>query len=75
MSLMLKVSGHSNLSRDVRSGVIINNNRAEYEAYIARRDAMVNKDAEILRQANELNNIKSELAAIREMIAGLGSNK
>jgi len=68
MEHYLKVSGHENLVRDTSSNAIINTNVAEYEQYIARRKAKEEEKQLIAKQAEEINNIKSDISEIKQML-------
>lgn len=72
---MIKVSGHADLVRDPQTGAIINNNRSEYEAYIARKTAMESRERDFQRQAEELTNIKLEMESMQNMITQLMNSK
>jgi hypothetical protein len=67
----LKVSGHDSLVRDTSSQAIINTNTSEYENYMKQRKAAEDKQNEIARQSQEINNIKSELSDIKQMLVML----
>lgn len=60
----LKVEGHSNLYRDVKSGAVINSNRDEYERYMK---AKSNRD----NMVNEINTLKQELDEIKQLLKKL----
>ena len=38
-SSLIPVEGNSNLSRDPKTGAIVNTDRSEYEKYVAQREA------------------------------------
>lgn len=60
----LKVEGHSNLYRDVKSGAVINSNRDEYDRYMK---AKSNRD----NMVNEINTLKQELDEIKQLLKKL----
>jgi hypothetical protein len=68
MDQFLKVSGHDDLVRDTSSNAIINTNMAEYEQYMARRKAKLEEKQLIAKQAEEINNLKSDISEIKQML-------
>lgn len=68
MENFLKVSGHDDLVRDTSSNAIINTNMAEYEQYMARRKAKLEEKQLITKQAEEINNLKSDISEIKQML-------
>ena len=74
MTKYLKVSGCDGLVRDVTTNAILNNDKTEYERYLAQKNANISKKAEIERQAEEINNIKSDLTEIKQMLLALMSS-
>ena len=68
MEQFLKVSGHDDLVRDTSSNAIINTNMAEYEQYMARRKAKLEEKELITKQAEEINNLKSDISEIKQML-------
>ena len=70
----IKVEGHSNLVRDVRSNAIINRNKSEFQMYM-RRQKERNAEADKMRNVcKEINTLKAELKEIKELILK-GCNK
>ena len=67
----LRVEGHESLVRDTSSNAVINTSTSEYRIYMARHRAR-NKQSDELRNAcKEINNLKTELREIKELIKGL----
>jgi len=64
----LKVSGHENLVRDMSSKAVINTSMVEYEEYMARRRAKEQEQELITKQAEEINNLKSEISEIKQLL-------
>jgi hypothetical protein len=64
----LKVSGHDNLVRDMSSKAVINTSMVEYEEYMARRRAKEQEQELITKQAEEINNLKSDISEIKQML-------
>tara|TARA_Y100001937_G_scaffold115124_1_gene165592 strand:+ start:443 stop:667 length:225 start_codon:yes stop_codon:yes gene_type:complete len=68
MSEFVKVEGHNNLLRDVNSNAIINNNQTEYQLYMKRIKAREKQGDQLRNACKEINNLKSELREIKQMI-------
>ena len=75
MNDFLKVEGHASLVRDPTTGAIINNNRTEYEIYLAMRSKAEAREAEISQHTEDINNIKNELQEIKGLLLQLLTNK
>ena len=70
----IKVEGHSNLVRDVRSNAIVNRNKSEFQMYMKRQKER-NAEADKMRNVcKEINTLKAELKEIKELILK-GCNK
>lgn len=75
MQQFLKVEGHDNLVRDTSTKAIVNTDKSEYEQYIARRKEAELKMLEEQQQKQDINNLKSELSEIKQMLAILLQNR
>lgn len=64
----LKVAGHAGLVRDTSTGAILNTNKSEYEEYIARQRQAEEREAEISKHTEDINNIKNELHDIKSLL-------
>lgn len=64
----LKVVGHDALVRDSSTKAVINTNTAEYEEYINRRNAMEAEKNQLKKQGEEINNLKSDISEIKQML-------
>lgn len=64
----LKVTGHENLVRDMSSKAVINTSMVEYEEYMARRRAKEQEKELIAKQTEEINNLKSDISEIKQML-------
>ena len=67
----LKVEGHAGLVRDTRTGAILNTNKTEYENYLRQKEAVEKRTLEskqISQHTEEINNIKTELSEIKQML-------
>lgn len=65
------VDGHPSLYRDVQSGAIINDNTYEYESYMKSYQMRQNKSQKIDIIENELQDLKSELNEIKNLLLKL----
>ena len=74
MTDYLKVQGHDGLVRDTRTGAIVNTNRADFDAYIARRDAAQKRQDQLDRHDEELNTIKADIAEIKQLLLAVLKN-
>ena len=63
-SSLIPVEGNSNLSRDPKTGAILNTNRSEYEKYIAQRET-------IQSDKDRLNKLESEISEIKQLLVKL----
>jgi len=71
MTDYVKVKDHPHLARDVGSRGIVNTNLAAYEAAVARSRA-ANKQKDDLRDAvRDINNLKSEMHEIKNLLLKL----
>ena len=63
-SSLIPVEGNLNLSRDPKTGAILNTDRSEYEKYVAQREA---KELDKER----LNKLESEISEIKQLLVKL----
>ena len=63
-----KVKGHSNLVRDLKSQAIINTDSDAYARYMARKTKQQKKDDEMRKVVREVNEIKTEMFEIKNLI-------
>jgi len=64
----LKVLGHDSLVRDTSSQAIINTNTGEYFEYLARKAAKEAETKQLQQQSEEINNLKSDISEIKQML-------
>lgn len=69
MSEFLKVEGQEYLVRDTSNKAIINTNKSDYELYIARRNASLSQKEQIENQGRELEQVKSDISDIKQMLS------
>jgi hypothetical protein len=68
---LIPVEGHNNLYRDPKTNAIVYDNSTEYQDYIRRRNERMKKDELIVQTANELQEVKSEISEIKDMLVKL----
>ena len=68
MSKYLKVEGHTNLVRDLGSNAIVNTNQSEYQLYIQRVKQRESQGDKLRNVVKDINNLKSELREIKDLI-------
>jgi hypothetical protein len=71
----LKVQGHEGLVRDTSTGAIINTNKSELDNYLRQRAIAEQKDLQISKQAEDINNMKEEIQEIKSLIYQLLDTK
>jgi hypothetical protein len=75
MGQLLKVEQNTSLVRDVSSNAILNNNTSDYQNYIKNKQIALSKTNELSRQAEQINNLKQDMAEIKQMLATLTKGK
>ena len=68
MSKLVKVEGHSSLSRDINSNGIINTNVSEYQVYMNRVKSREKQGDQIRNAVKEINTLKAELREIKNLL-------
>lgn len=71
----LKVEGHPNLVRDTRSQAIINTDSDAYARYMARKQKQAQQDDEVRQVIRDVNELKTELREIKDLIVGLKNGR
>ena len=66
--MKVKVEGHDNLVRDVRSKAIINTNTTEYQLYMSRIRAREKQGYAIRNTVKEINDLKKEMYEIKNLL-------
>ena len=64
----IKVNGHNNLARDIRSGAIVNTNKSEFQMYMKRHKERNEQGDKMRNVCKEINNLKSELREIKSLL-------
>ena len=75
MSEKLKVQGHVNLVRDLKSQAIINTDSDAYAKYMARKIKQRQKDDEVRQVIRDVNELKNEMREIKNLIIGLKNGR
>ena len=71
----LKDEGHPNLVRDTRSQAIINTDSDAYARYMARKQKQAQQDDEVRQVIRDVNELKTELREIKDLIVGLKNGR
>ena len=64
----VKVKGHTHLVRDLKSQAIINTDSDAYARYMTRKAKQSKKDDEMRKVVREVNEIKSEMFEIKDLL-------
>ena len=64
----VKVKGHTNLVRDLKSQAIINVDSEAYARYMARKAKQQKKDDEVRKVIRDVNEIKTEMFEIKDLL-------
>ena len=65
------VEGRSGLYRDSESAAIINRDKKAYLAYMQRKKDAENKNLELNKMKDDLDNVKGELGEIKDLLSTL----
>lgn len=68
MNDLLKVEGERHLYKDPVTGVVLNNDMAGYEAYLAQRAANEAKREQINNVREEIDSMKEDIAEIKNIL-------
>jgi len=64
----VKVKGHTNLVRDLKSQAIVNTDSDAYARYMARKAKQSKKDDEMRDVVREVNSLKTEMREIKDLL-------
>ena len=64
----VKVKGHTNLVRDLKSQAIINVDSEAYARYMARKAKQQKKDDEMREVIRDVNEIKKEMFELKDLL-------
>lgn len=62
------VKGHSDLARDPETNSILNLNKSEYEQYVTRRTAKMEKNQKVQTIEEEVASIKEDIDEIKSLL-------
>ena len=71
MAQFLKVAGADSLVRDISTGAIINNSTSDFDNYQKQQALAQNRRDQILQQEIDINNIKSDLIDIKQILLSM----
>ena len=66
--MKLKVIGHEDLIRDIKSNAIVNTNKNEYQIYMNRIKSREQQGDQIRNTIKEINILKQELFEIKQLL-------
>ena len=65
---VVKVKGHTNLVRDLKTQAIVNTDSDAYALYMARKAKQSKKDDEMRSVIREVNSLKTEMREIKDLL-------
>jgi DNA-binding transcriptional regulator YhcF (GntR family) len=65
---ILKVEGYDGLVKNTKTGAVVNSSKTEFELYIKNFKRRQTQQDELRSAVKEINNLKSELYEIKQMI-------
>lgn len=69
--MFVQIENKDGLIRDMSSGAILNTNKTDYENFLSKkRQAALAKEA-AARHEDDINNLKSDMIEIKQMLAAL----
>lgn len=68
MTRFVRVKNYDNLVRDLENKAIVNTNKSEYEAYMARYKKREKQNDEIRNVVKEINTLKQDMLEIKELL-------
>ena len=70
-----KVTGHTNLIRDLKSQAIINTDSDAYARYMARKIAQTHRNDEVRGVIRDVNELKIEMKEIKKQLIELSNGR
>jgi hypothetical protein len=70
-----KVKGHANLVRDLKSQAIVNTDSDAYARYMARKTKQKEQNDEIRSVIRDVNELKTEMREIKDLLIGLANGR
>ena len=71
MSNYTPVEGQKGLYRDNDTAAIVNRDKNAYKSYMARKKALENKNLELNKMKEDIDNVKGELGEIKGLLSTL----
>ena len=65
------VEGQKGLYRDNDTAAIVNKDKSAYKSYMARKKALENKNLELNKMKEDIDNVKGELGEIKDLLSTL----
>jgi hypothetical protein len=65
---LIKVKNFDSLSRDIKSGAIVNTNKSEYSLYMNRLKLREQQSDKLRNACKEINTLKAELREIKNLL-------
>ena len=65
------VEGQKGLYRDNDTAAIVNKDKRAYKSYMARKKALENKNLELNKMKEDIDNVKGELGEIKGLLSTL----
>ena len=70
-----KVEGHTHLVRDLKSQAIVNTDSDAYARYMARKRKQKAQNDEIRRVIRDVNELKTEMREIKDLLIGMANGR
>ena len=72
---VVKVKGHTNLVRDLKTQAIVNTDSDAYARYMARKVKQSKKDDEMRSVVREVNSLKTEMREIKDLLVEIKNGR
>jgi prefoldin subunit 5 len=69
--MFVQIKDKKNLVRDTRSGVLMNTDREEFQAYYAERDQKIKELQEKQNLENKVNKLEEDISEIKNLLQQL----
>jgi hypothetical protein len=70
-----QVEGHTHLVRDLKSSAIVNTDSGAYALYMARKTKQKEKNDEIRGVIRDVNELRTEMREIKDLLIGLTNGR
>ena len=71
MTTLIQVQDDTSLARDKATGAVLMVNSNQHKAYVEQRQRIIERNNEIKRQGEEINNLKNDISDIKGMLTAL----